>query len=37
MQDDAGAHGQLLRRRMGSHQLFQLFALFGPNNYWIGG
>ena len=37
MQDHAGAQRQLLRRRMGSHQLFQHFALLGQNGHRIGG
>jgi hypothetical protein len=37
MEDHAGAQRQLLRRRMGSYQLFQHFALFGQNRHRIGG
>jgi hypothetical protein len=33
MQDHAGAQGQLLRRRVGSDQLFQRFALLGQNRH----
>ena len=36
MQDEASPLAQLLRRRMGSHQLFQNCALFGQNGHRIG-
>jgi hypothetical protein len=36
MQDYAGAQGQLLRRQVGSDQLFQRFQLLGKNSHRVG-